>query len=57
MAKKPTEPPKPIRWTIYKIASKAVRLGEVEAPDESAAMEKGAAEFKVAAKRLMALRR
>jgi hypothetical protein len=39
MAKKP-ELPKPISWNVYKIASKAVWLGEVEAPDEAAAMEK-----------------
>jgi hypothetical protein len=32
MAKKP-EPPKPTSWSTYKIASKAVLLGEVEAPD------------------------
>jgi hypothetical protein len=56
MAKKP-DPPKPIRWTIYKIAAKAVSLGTVEAPDEAAAIEKGAAEFKVPANRLMAIRR
>jgi hypothetical protein len=42
---------------VYKIASKAVWLGEVEAPDEAAAMAKAAATFKVPAKRLMALRR
>jgi hypothetical protein len=46
MAKKP-EPPKPTSWTIYKLAAKAERLGTVEAPDEAAAIEKGAAEFKV----------
>jgi hypothetical protein len=56
MAKKP-EPPKPIVWSIYKLASNAVWLGEVEVPDEATAMEKAAAEFKVAANRLMALRR
>jgi hypothetical protein len=56
MAKKP-EALKPIRWNIYKIASKGVWLGEVEAPDEAAAMEKAAAEFKVPANRLMAIRR
>jgi hypothetical protein len=55
-AKKP-EPPKPKTWTIYKIGAEAVRLGTVEAPDEAAAIEKGAAEFKVPATRLMALRR
>jgi hypothetical protein len=42
--KKP-EPPKPIRWNVYKLASKAVWLGAIEAPDEAAAMEKAAAEF------------
>jgi hypothetical protein len=48
MAKKP-EPPKPIRWAVYKIAAKAVWLGEVEAPDEATAIERGAAEFGVKA--------
>jgi hypothetical protein len=38
-------------------AAKAVWLGEVEAHDEAAAIEKGAAEFKVAATRLMTIRR
>jgi hypothetical protein len=56
MAKKP-EPSKPIIWKVYKIANKAVWLGDVEAPDEAAAMEKAAEEFKVPATRLMALRR
>jgi hypothetical protein len=41
MAKKP-EPQKQMSWTIYKIAANAVRLGTVEAPDEAAAIEKGA---------------
>jgi hypothetical protein len=57
MAKKPEPSPKPMRWNIYKLAAKAVWLGGVEAPDEAAAIEKGAAEFKVAANRLMALKR
>jgi hypothetical protein len=35
MAKKPEPPPKPINWKVYKIASKLVWLGDVEAPDES----------------------
>jgi hypothetical protein len=56
MAKKP-KPSKPIRWGIYKLAAKAVWLGNVEAPDEAAAIEKGAAEFKVPANRLAAIRR
>jgi hypothetical protein len=56
MAKKP-EPPKATTWTVYKLAAKAERLGTVEAPDEATAIEKGAAEFKVPANRLMAIRR
>jgi hypothetical protein len=56
MAKK-LEPPKPKTWTIYKIGTKAARLGTVEVPDEAAAIEKGAAEFKVSATRLMVIRR
>jgi hypothetical protein len=56
MAKKP-EPPKPISWNVHKIASKAVWLGEVEAPDEATAIERGAMEFKVPATRLTAIRR
>jgi len=56
MAKKP-EPPPSTTWNIYKFASKAVWLGTVEAPDETAAMETAAAEFKVPANRLMAIRK
>jgi hypothetical protein len=56
MTNKP-EPPTPVIWNIYKIAAKAVRLGEVEAPDESTAIERGAAEFRVPKNRLMAIRR
>jgi hypothetical protein len=56
MAKKP-EPPKPIVWSIYKIAAKAVRLGDVDAPDETTAIEKAAAEFNVPATKLMAIGR
>jgi hypothetical protein len=48
MAKKP-EPPKPIIRSVYKIASKAVWLGNVEAPDETTAMEKAAAPRAIAA--------
>ncbi len=48
---------KPISWNIYKIDSKTVWRGEVEALDESGAMVKAAAEFQGAANRLMALRR
>jgi hypothetical protein len=42
---------------IYKIAAKAFLLGSVEALDEATAMEKAAAEFKVLATALMAIRR
>jgi hypothetical protein len=52
MARKP-EPAKPITWNVYKIASKVVWLGAVEASDETDAMEKGSAEFNVPA--LMAI--
>jgi hypothetical protein len=40
-----------------KIASKAARLSEVDAPDEAASMAEAAAEFKVPATRLMAVGR
>jgi hypothetical protein len=55
MAKEP-EPPRPIRWNIYKIASRAIWVGEVEAPDETAAMGKAAVEFRAPAKKLIATR-
>jgi hypothetical protein len=54
---KPEPLPKLTTWSIYKVAAKAVRLGQVEAPDETTAMERGVAEFKVPANRLMAVRR
>jgi hypothetical protein len=44
-------------WTIYKLAAKRMWVGEVEATDESSAIEKAAAEFKVPAAKLMATRR
>ncbi len=53
MPRKP-EPPKPTSWDIYKVATKAVRLGTVEAPDKSSAIEKAAQEFKAEAWRLYA---
>ena len=43
------EPPKPTSWDIYKVATKAVRLGTVEAPDKSSAIDKAAQEFKAEA--------
>ena len=45
MAKKP-EPPKPVRWGIYKLAAKQTWVGEVEASDEAEAIEKTATEFR-----------
>jgi hypothetical protein len=46
----------PQMWHLrHKIAAKAVRLGTVEAPDEATAIEKGAAESKVPANRLMVI--
>jgi hypothetical protein len=56
MVKRP-EPPQAARWNIYKFTGKAVWLGTVQAADEATAMEKAAAEFKVPANRLMAIRR
>ena len=56
MAKKP-EPPKPTTWIIYKIAAKQTWLGSVEAADEHEAIQKAAAEFKVIASKLIAVRR
>jgi hypothetical protein len=50
MAKKPEPPP-------LLSAAKAVWLGTVEAPDEDAAIEKGAQEFKTEAWRLYAVHR
>jgi hypothetical protein len=40
MAKKPEPPPKPAKWTIYKIAANAVRLDAVDAPDSATAIER-----------------
>jgi hypothetical protein len=50
-------PPTPATWTIYKIAAKQTRLGEVEANSESEAIEKAAAEFRQHQSKLMAVRR
>jgi hypothetical protein len=36
-------------WTIYRAAHKAIWIGDVEAADERAAIEKAADEFKVSA--------
>ena len=55
MAKKP-ESTQTIRWDIFKAGAKLRPLGTVEAPDEVAAIEKAAAEFKVPASKLIAVR-
>jgi hypothetical protein len=44
-------------WTTYWAAKKGVRLGEVEATDERAAIEKAIAEYNVPGCKLMAVRR
>jgi hypothetical protein len=56
MAGKP-ESAQPTSWAIYKIAAKATWLGTVEAPDAATAIEKAAAEFKIATWRLLAVAR
>jgi hypothetical protein len=56
MARK-SEPLKPTSWNIYKLPPKPSGLGAVEAPDEATAVEKAAAEFKMPATKLMAIRR
>jgi len=43
LARMPREP-EPIRWTIFKLASKQAWVGEVEASDEREAIEKAAKE-------------
>jgi hypothetical protein len=55
--RKPQAPPQPITWTIYKVAAKQTRLGEVEAADEREAVEKAAKEFGQHATKLIAVRR
>jgi hypothetical protein len=59
MVKKPEPPestPLPLR-SIHRVAHKAIWIGEVEAADEHAAIEKAAEQFKVPATKLMATRR
>ncbi len=56
MPRKPKAPP-PTDWDVYKVASKAIWLGTVDAPDKVAAVEKAAQEFKAEAWRLYAVRR
>jgi hypothetical protein len=56
MPRKPKRPP-PASWNIYKVATKAIWLGTVEASDKTTAIEKGAQEFKTEAWRLYAVAR
>jgi len=53
----PSEPSESTSWNVYKAVKKAVRLGTVEAPDKSTAIEKAAQEFKAEAWRLYAVPR
>jgi hypothetical protein len=46
-----------IWWDIYPADESAIRLGEVEAADETNAIEKAAEKFKQPATKLMAVRR
>jgi hypothetical protein len=48
----------PVGWSVYTICEQSHWTGaKVEGPDEAAAMERAAAEFKVPATKLMAIRR
>jgi hypothetical protein len=57
MPRKPQSPPQLFRWSIYKLASKQTWTGGVEAASEAEAVEKAAAQFKLYAPKLMAVRR
>jgi hypothetical protein len=52
----PQPAPLPL-WIIHRVAHKAIWIGEVEAADERAAIEKAAEQLKVPATKLMATRR
>jgi hypothetical protein len=56
VVKKP-EPPPLSSWDVFEIVKKSMWLGTVEAPDKSAAIEKGAQEFRAEAWRLYAVQR
>jgi hypothetical protein len=56
MARKP-EPPQPICWDIYRVASKGKLLGTIEADNAGEAVKKAAEEFKTDAWRLIAVQR
>jgi hypothetical protein len=51
------EPAKPANSTVYRIAAKQIRLGTVEAVEESGTIQKAAEEFKQPAVKLYAVRR
>jgi hypothetical protein len=51
------QPPQLTTWTIYKVAAKQTRLGEVEAANEREAVEKAAKEFGQHATKLITVRR
>jgi hypothetical protein len=47
----------PVTWNVYRAATKAIWLGEVEAADERDTIEKAAKEFRQHASKLIAVRR
>jgi hypothetical protein len=55
MVKKPER--QPVRWDIYRAAAKLRPLGTVKAVDGNEAIKKAAAEFKVIAGKLIAVKR
>jgi hypothetical protein len=57
MTTQPTEPPRPTRWNIYRVAGTARRHGTVEAASPTEAIQKAAELFKIIASRLIAVER
>jgi hypothetical protein len=58
VARKPTQqPPQVATWTIFKVAAKQIRLGEIEATEEREAVERAAKEFGQHPSKLIAVRR
>jgi 1,2-phenylacetyl-CoA epoxidase PaaB subunit len=56
MAKKP-EARKLVTWDVYRAAHKPKNVGSVQAADADEAVQKAAQEFKVDARRLIAVQR
>ena len=57
MPKRPATPPAPQpRWAIHKAAHRLIWVGEVEAADESAAIEKAAERLGLLPAKLIAVR-